>query len=304
MALGGWLALGQAGLSLWQGWNNKNAAEAGGEAAKWASYANAEDLRYYAGLNSGLIMGAAERNAAAYMRIGEANASAIERATARNLDLYGMQADEEVRRHIRGEKMLAGNIRATSSGSGIQVNTGTPLHYLYDQVDEGIAQREFMINKHAQTMWTMSEEGKDKAYVTRLTASENAAVIMSNADAQAQMAILDSERVAASLERQGDVAQQGGAAAGAASMLGGLMGAFGAVAGGFSSGALSMSGIGGGFNSPLATNWRTAGGWSNSVVGTTGSAWQGMNLTDGLTVGGSFDQAFSTNKSSYAAFTI
>jgi hypothetical protein len=284
-----WLTAGKFAWDLWSGYQGKKAAEEGGQAAYDAAFANAADLRNFAGFNADAILGAAGRNAEAYMRIGEANAGAIERATVRNLMLYGMQADEEVRRHIIGEKKIAGNIRAAVGASGVQTNTGTPLHFLNSEVMEGYTQRQFMIAKHYQTMWTMAEEGKDRAFITRLTASENAAVIMSNAEAQAAVSLMDAARQAAAMERGGEVARLTGNAQGQAAMIGAIGNGLGTLMTGAQLGAFE------GFGSnptSLASSWSSPNfGWKSSGwAGGTGigpmSSFQNPGFTQGFTVGG------------------
>ena len=246
-----------AAVSLYQGYASGKAAKAGGTAARDVAYANAGDLREFSGINADLLLGAAGRNAQAQMTIGEANASAVERATTRNLMLYGMQAEEETRRHVYGERMSAGRIRAMVGAAGVQTNTGTPLAFLYSQVDEGIRQRKFMIAKHEQTMWTMAEEGKDRAGVTRLTASENAAVIMSNAEAQAAVSMLDAERQATAMERGGELAQMTGDANATSAYLGGISSAIG-------SGIQAYDAV----NSPnTGSNLSSFSGWASQQTG-------------------------------------
>lgn len=271
-----------AGISLLQGYFGSKAAKASGRAQQEAAYANAADLREFAGINANLLLGAANRNAEAQLVIGEANASAVERATLRNLMLYGMQADEEIRRHIYGERMAAGRVRAMVGAAGVQTNTGTPLMFLYEQVDEGIRQRKFMVAKHDQTMWTMAEEGKDKAGIMRLTASENAAVIMSNAEAQAHVSVLDAERQAKSLERSGQVAYATGQAQGTAALLSGIAGAVGSYA--QWSAANSPTSLANNWNSP-SFGWQSSGWGGNTGIGPQAS-FTNPGIQSGFTVGG------------------
>ena len=278
-----WLAGGSAAASIYGGYKSGQAAKEGGEAARDASYANAADLREFSGINADLLLGAAGRNAQAQMTIGEANAGAIERAVTRNLMLYGLQAGEEVRRHKYGERMSAGRIRAMVGAAGVQTNTGTPLAFLYSQVDEGIRQRKFMETKHAQTMWTMAEEGKDRAGVTRLTASENAAVIMSNAEAQAAVSVLDAERQASSMERSGDIGALTGAAQGSAAMISGFANALGSIGAAYSSFNTSPTSLANNWNSPNF-GWQNQSSLINPFPASTSSA---PPLSTGFTTGGS-----------------
>lgn len=257
-----WLMAGKFAWDLWSGYKKAEGEQAAGEAGREAYYANAQDLLRYSGINAGIIQGAAARNAAAYLTIGEANAHAIERAANRNLFLYGIQANEEVRRHVWGEKMVAGEIRAMVGAAGVQTNTGTPLHYLNTQVSEAFRQRKYMVTKHEATMYKIAAEAQDAAFVTRLTASENAAVIMSNAEAQSRISILDAQRQAAAMQRQGDLAQLIGSNNAQASMISGIGNAINTIGIGYSNGAFDW--MSSNPTSNLAANWKMTGfGWSN-----------------------------------------
>jgi len=136
--------------------------------------------------------------------------------------LYGMQADEEVRLFTRYQKKQAGAIRAMPGAAGVQTNTGSPLYFLNAEIDEGIRQKRFMLNKHLQTLWTMEQEGSDRAYIYRLTASENANVTVANAELSAGVTIAEAEARAASMERGGDLAYETGNANASAAMWGGV----------------------------------------------------------------------------------
>ena len=233
MTLRFWGAIISGGIGLIQGINESKAQEAAGEASRDASYANAADILKYAGLNSDLMMGAAMRNVEAILRIGEANAAAIERQYARNMYLYGLQAEEEVRRHVIGEKMTAGTIRAMVGASGLMTNVGTPQAYLASQIHEGITQREFMITKHKETLLSMQMEGEDRASIYRLTASENAAVTMANAEASVGVAMNDALRNADAIRRSGDTAYSTGQSNASSALWGGVANAFSAGLGAY-----------------------------------------------------------------------
>mgnify|MGYP001812600627 CR=1 FL=1 len=194
--------------------------------------------------------------------------------------LYGMQADEEVRRHIYAEKMTAGSIRAMAGAAGVQTNTGSPLYYLNAQINEGLNQRQFMLNKHLQTMWTMDQEGQDKAYIYRLTASENASVIMANAELQAGVALAEAQARADAMRRSGDVAYETGQAQGSAAMWGGLGNAIGTGITGYQMGFFGAppTSINQSFNSssmfgtsnPYLGGWNQSQNWNSSFAPGTG----------------------------------
>jgi len=217
-----WLVALAVGSSIASGYASSRAARKGGAAAREAAYANAEDLREFGEFNSQSLLAVGAVNAQAIVDIGEVNASYIERATDRNMYLYGLEADEDVNRHIRAEKQVAGDIRAKASGSGIQVNTGSPLQFLNAQVDEGLRQRDYMILTHTETILSMAEEGKDRAFVTRFTAEKNAEVTMFNAEANAAMALESAELSATQQENSGELAYEQGAIAGQNAMIQGI----------------------------------------------------------------------------------
>ena len=261
----GWaLTGGKIVWDLFSGYKKSEDYKQAGESAKWASYQNAGDLINMGHINAEAMMAAAHNTAGSILRIGEYNASAVERATERNLKLYGMQADEEVRRHVYAEKYTAGSIRAMAGAGGVQTNTGTPLHYLNSQIDEGLRQRVFLQDKHKQTMWTMEQEGKDKAWIYRVTAQENANVILSNAELQAGVALSEAQMRAAAMQRSGDQAFYQAEASASSALWGGLGNAVMTGISGFSNFGNPFSGWGNksSFNVQPMNNW-----WSNQGFG-------------------------------------
>ena len=195
-------------VSLFAGYLQSRSNSRAGDAARAAAQENAADLRDLGSHNAAAITEAGYYNAGIIREIGEINAQYIEKSTERNIALYGMQASEDERRHIRAEVVNAGSIRAKVSGSGVQTNTGSPLHYLNSQVSEGIRQRRYMVIRHFETMKTMHEDGADRAYVTRATADGNAKITIKNAETQASMAIANAEAQAQAQERSGEVAHE------------------------------------------------------------------------------------------------
>lgn len=254
-----------AGASLYSGYKASKAAKAGGAASQEAAFANAADIRGFGDFNSSNILSVGAVNAQAIVDVGEVNSQYIERSTERNISLYGLQADEDVERHVRAEKQVAGDIRARASGSGIQVNTGSPLQFLNAQVDEGIRQRQYMVLKHTETLYSMAEEGSDKAFVTRYTADKNAEVTMANAEANASMALANAELSATQQERSGDLAYQSGQIAGQSAMIQGVTGAI--------SGGLSAYSMAGGFTPQASTFTTQQSGFQNAYLGQ--NTWSG-----------------------------
>jgi hypothetical protein len=254
----------QAAMSLFSGISAKNAAKKGGKAAQDAANANASDIRDFGEFNSDQILNAGSINASAIRDVGEINANYIERSTARNIKLYGMQAEEDVRRHFRAEVQTAGDIRARSASSGIQANTGSPLQFLNAQVGEGIRNRRYMVNKHNETLFTMAEDGKDRAYVTRYTADKNAEVVMANAAANAATALAAAELSATQQERSGDTAQAGAKIAGQSAMMQGITGAIGAGVNAWGSGAFTTTAPNFQTGYTASNTWN--GSWGNAFV--------------------------------------
>lgn len=253
-----WLAVAAAAASIYSGYAGSKAAKAGGKAAQEAALANAADIRDFGAFNASSILNVGSINAQAIIDVGEINAQYIERSTDRNLFLYGLQADEDVNRHVRAEKQVAGDIRARASGSGVQVNTGSPLQFLNAQVDEGIRQREYMVLTHTETITSMAEEGKDKAFVTRYTADKNAEVTLANAQANAEMALANAELSASQQENAGELAYQSGQIAASQSMIQGVTGAISAGS--------SLFAAGGGTFGTQQSNY-TMSSWTGSTYG-------------------------------------
>jgi hypothetical protein len=208
-----WLSAVGLGLSLFQGLRGSQQAKAGASAGYNQSMYNAQQAGYFGQLNADAMMEAAGINAGMVAKIGELNAWYIERAGERNLAMYEIQSEEELRRHVRAEKMHAGSIRAAQSGTGIQVNTGANLHYLNDQIDEGLAQRHFMMVRHAETKKSIKMDFTDKAYVTRESARLQAEAIMANGHISADMALAESQFQAQSYMQQAQAYQTAGSQA-------------------------------------------------------------------------------------------
>jgi hypothetical protein len=259
-----WQAI-SAGASLFGGYKAGQAAREGGEAAREASYLNAADLRDLAEFNSAGYREAGAVNAGAIRTVGAANELAVKNATARNTMMYGMQAEEDRRRHMLQERTTAGTIRAMVGASGVQTNTGSPLHYLNHQVDLGIQERRFGDIKAYWTLRNMYEEGTEKAAVIRLTAEQQAMVTEYNANLQAEMSYAEAMRQATSMERSGDVSAATGAAQGSAAMWGGIAGAASAL------GGINFGGLFGGLSGGVG------GGTSTGAYAFTGGAFKQSN---------------------------
>lgn len=216
----GWLSAIGLGLSLFQGFRSHKQAGQASQAGWQQAQFNAQQANYFGQLNAGFAMEAAGHNAAMVREIGELNAWYIERAGERNLKMYGIQSDEEKRRHIRAEKMHAGAVRAAQSGSGIQVNTGSNLRYLNDQIDEGLRQRHFMLVRHAETKSSIKMDYTDRAYVERKGAALRADAIMANGAIAADQAMAEAQYQSNSYLQQGMLAQQAGSQAQSNAMWG------------------------------------------------------------------------------------
>lgn len=260
------LAVGSSLVSLFGGYSASKSAKRYGKLAREAAYTNASDLRGFGEFNAANIAAVGAINAGAIIDVGEANATYIERSTERNLYLYGLQAGEDVRRHLTAERQVAGDIRARASGSGIQVNTGSPLQFLNAQVDEGITQRKYMVLKHTETIQSMGEEGADKAFVTRYTAEKNAEVTMANAEANASMALANAELAASQQETAGELAYESGQAQGQAAMIQGIGSAVSGLGSAYSMGI---------FNPTPSTFLTSTAGFQSTYVGsnTFSSSW-------------------------------
>lgn len=206
----GWLSAVGLGFSIFNGLRNSSKSKAAGQAGYQQGLYNSQQAAYFGQLNADAMMEAAHINAGMATEIGELNAWYIERAGERNLKMYGIQSAEELRRHVRAEKMHAGSVRAAQSGTGIQVNTGTHLHYLNDQIDEGLAQRNFMITRHTETKKSIRMDFEDKAYVTRKSAELQAGAIMANGEISAEMALAQADYQSQQYMMQGQSAMQAG----------------------------------------------------------------------------------------------
>lgn len=225
MPLGTALAIGSGLLQLYGASQSARASKKGGRLAQAAAYENAAALEALAYQNSGIIGAAAEHNAAGIERVGAANAWAIERAGFRNIGMYAIGLKEDIRRHVRQERMHAGNITAVQASSGWMVERGSPLAFYNAEVSEGIRSRNFLKKKGALTILSMAQETQDKAAVTRLTAAEQASAIRWNGNAQSAMMLNESMFRAMAMRREGDLARSTGSAGATSAWIQGLTGA-------------------------------------------------------------------------------
>jgi hypothetical protein len=229
-----WLSLAGLGLSLFQGFRGSQQQKSANYAGRDQALFNAQQASYFGQLNAEAHMEAAHINAGVTQQIGELNAGYIERAGERNLKMYGIQSAEELRRHIRAEKLHAGSVRAAQSGTGIQVNTGANLRYLHDQIDEGLNQRHFMMVRHHETKISMKQDYMDRAFVTRKSAALQAEAIMANGAIAADMALAEANYQNSQYMMQASQYGQAGDSSGS-DFLWGALGSIGkfAIGGGF-----------------------------------------------------------------------
>nr|ANO58164.1 hypothetical protein [uncultured Gammaproteobacteria bacterium] len=205
------------------------AAEAqkkGGRLSGDAWDANARDLIALTDDNAQRRLDTGEYNAQAVELVGAANAFATLRSALRNADLYGTQLEEDVYQHRRLEDWRAGTIRAYASASGISVNSGTPMHFYVAQVNEGYRQRQFMKRRGAETLYSMLEEGKERADVTRLEWDQRADTLRKNAEVDADVMLAEARMRSVAMQRNGDLARATGNANASATWWGGVSNAF------------------------------------------------------------------------------
>jgi hypothetical protein len=218
-----------AAASIAQGERAFELMKEGGELSKAASYANASDAERIGALNAGAITKAAYNNALATRDVGYSNAKAIASSSLHNLGMYQIQSDEDQRLHRLEERWHAGEIRAMMSGTGVQVNTGSPLAYLRSEITKGIQERQFMLTRDQWTMVGMGADDLKKTLLTVKTANWNAKVTEENAKLQAGVVMAAAVAEAAAMRRQGDIAAAVGVANAQAARAQGNMAAIGAI---------------------------------------------------------------------------
>ena len=238
------LGVGQAILALKGASDASRAAEEaeamameGGALSKEASYANAADASRLGRMNASAINAAAQNNANVARSIGEANALAIQKSTLRNLQLQGLESNENLRRLEREGRWQAGEIRAMQAAGGISINSGSPLAYLNSEVSEGIRSRQFEAMKGIYTMLGMAEEGLTSSLLTIYSSQRNADVMEKNAAMQAEVTIAEADMQAAAMMRQGDIMAQVGVANASAARYQGQAATLSALGNAFSHGA-------------------------------------------------------------------
>jgi len=149
--------------------------------------ANAASILGMARRNNELSLTAADFNADTTMMIAGANAGAIRRNAQRNAELLTIEYVEEIRRHVRGEKQLAGSIRSGAAATGFAVNQGTPLLFLSNELDEAETERNFIKDRGVMTVFNYLAQENDRANVIMMTGSLNAAAIRFNAGIEAEI---------------------------------------------------------------------------------------------------------------------
>jgi len=236
MAIGTILTAIGIGTSIYGAVSSKKAGDEareamiqGGQLSRDASYLNAADAERLGQINAAAITGAAANNAAMTLALGYENAQAIVEATVHNARMYAIQAQETIRQHIRGERWLAGDIRAALSSSGVMVNGGSPQAFLESQITAGLQERQFVFQRDALTLIGEAEDGLRRSMLTQKEAQLNANVMKANAALQAQVTIAEATAQAAAMRRQGDIAAEVGVANGQAAYYGGLSNAIGAI---------------------------------------------------------------------------
>ncbi len=195
-----WVAV---GVTVASGvYSHNEAQDAKGRANGIASQ-NAADLLATATRNNELNLQIADYNAAALKETGLANAVLIEENALRVADAMADQSVEEIRRHIRGEKQLAGEIRVQYGASGFQVNQGTPLHFLNTELNEAKNERDYMAETAKQTIFNYVETEKARAAESIRAANEAAEATLFNAGVQAEIYLNEQVGLAAQTQRSG-----------------------------------------------------------------------------------------------------
>lgn len=179
----------------------RDSADEAREAARF----NATALLSLAGKNTAVSAGAAAYNSDVVLQIGAANSSRVKANAVRNGELMTIELEEELRRHIRGEKQLAGTIRAQYSGTGFNVNTGTPLRYLHDELDEAERSRNYLAKKGRISVANYLMQEFDRASLIELESVLNAEAILFNQEAESSIYLNEAIAQASATRRGGEL---------------------------------------------------------------------------------------------------
>jgi hypothetical protein len=98
-----------------------------------------------------------------------------------------LEANEEIRRHVRGEQQLAGTIRSQFGSSGFNVNRGTPLRFLHNELDEAERGRNYLVKRATLTVSNYLHQEYDRAAIISLEAELNAGSILYNEEANSSI---------------------------------------------------------------------------------------------------------------------
>ena len=166
---------------------------------------NADDLIAMTEKNLDLSEKAAAKDAAAVTKIGYANIQATKDAAAissLNIIVPGMEEDRllEVK-----QNQMVGEIRAITGGSGVKVDTGTPLHYMNSQIAAAEHSRKMVKGLRAMTVLSGLWQATKTAEVMKLETDLKAEQIIYNEDINSQIAWNESLARASALRRGADM---------------------------------------------------------------------------------------------------
>ncbi len=195
-----WVAVGATVVS---GAYSASQQRSAGRDARIQGEQNAQSILDTALRNQEIQNEVADYNAGLTQAFYNSKARIIEETAQRNAELMTMEYEEELRRHIRGEVQLAGQIRSATAATGFQVNQGTPLIYMNNELDEAERERDYIETRGTLTVFNYLTEQQELADGARIEGQQKADQMRFNAAAEAEIYLNEQVGVSEATRAQG-----------------------------------------------------------------------------------------------------
>ena len=195
-----------AGGEILAGQNDfTTAGENAGAAARNISFQNASEMLALAGQNAARSMDIAGINAAATRNIYYSNAGAVESTALRNGQLMMIEGAEKLRRHVRLEQYLVGDLRARQAATGWSVNEGVLVIYKEAEKDEMLRERKFIALQEELSLFTMLANAGEQGRVLRQTGDQLSNAMLASASIEREIMLSEAQALYSRMRREGEL---------------------------------------------------------------------------------------------------
>ena len=225
-----WLAVAGLFVNSVGGMSAKSDLNKGAALAIKTGKENAAGLMDMTTKNNYIQSNLAEENAMAVINIGYANAEAVELAAARTFAVRSIGTAYKAEQMWRARHQMMGEIRARTSGTGIAVNQGSPLHFLNEQA--ALAERDIKMTIGMELLSTFGymADMAEKSRLIKLETMQRADTMRRNVKAQNEVSMNEAIARAAAMRRGSEMTASGMRAQGNAAMWSGISSGIGAFA--------------------------------------------------------------------------